>query len=243
MAQAATATLGTEGYKMSAVMTVSGGGTPVSATMSGSVDASGNSGSMTIDEVIGGKRVRVPMIFSQLNFWMRSQAIAGALQHTGGKPWIYVDMNKALGAMGVGSLPSTVNPSQFLGYLKAAGDTATRVGTLSIHGVQTTEYRTVVSLDRYAAMNNVSTSSVAPLERAMGTHSMQVQAWIDSQRRVRRIQVAFPECVAGSHLRFSMTMGIYDFGSQPQILPPARGSVYNLTPSLVTATRSLHLAC
>jgi hypothetical protein len=198
---------------------------------------------MTINEVIGGHSVQVPMIFSQLNFWMRASAITGAMQHTGGKPWIYVDMNKALGALGVGSLPSTINPGQFLAYLRAAGENPSRVGTLAIHGVQTTEYRAVVSLDRYAQMNNVASSSVSSLERAIGSHSMPVHAWLDSQNRVRRIQVAFPECVEGHRLQFSMMMGIYGFGAQPQIQTPGRGTVYNLTPKLASETRSLRLGC
>jgi hypothetical protein len=243
VARAATATLGAQGYKMSAVMTVTGASAPVSATMTGSIDATSNSGTMTIDEVVDRQHIRAPMIFSQLNFWMRSSAIAGAAQRTGGKAWIYVDMNKALGAMGVGSLPSTVNPSQFLDYLRTAGANPSRVGTLSIHSVRTTEYRALVSLDRYAQQYHVAAATISALEKAMGSHTMPVEAWVDSQNRVRRIQVAFPECVEGTKLRFSMTMGIYAFGPQPQAQIPARNAVYNLTPKLATAARSLKLGC
>ncbi|HWC86922.1 MAG TPA: hypothetical protein VG388_10305 [Solirubrobacteraceae bacterium] len=241
--RAATSTLKAQGYKMSAVMTVAGTAAPVTATMRGTIDAATNSGTMTIDEVLAGEHVHAPMIFSQLNFWMRSASIAGAARRTGGKAWIYVDMSKALGAMGVGSLPSTVNPGQFLSYLKTAGANPTRVGTLTIHGVRTTEYRAMVSLDRYAQQNHVAAKTISSLESAMGAHAMPVEAWIDSQSRVRRIHVAFPECIEGTKLQFSMTMGIYGFGAQPQIALPARTEVYNLTPRLASASRSLRLGC
>jgi hypothetical protein len=228
---------------LSAVVSLTGSASPVTATMTGAIETAANSGTMTIDESTGGQRVHAPVIFSGLNFWMKAAAFPGAAARTGGKSWIYVDVNKALGAMGVGSLPSTINPGQFLSYLNDVGASATRVGAVSINGVKTTEYRAAVSLQRYAEANQVAAKSISSLESALGGHSLPVQVWIDSQNRVRRIHIAFPECVRGSKLQFSMTMGIYDFGPQPQAQIPSRGSVYNLTPDLATASRSLKLGC
>jgi hypothetical protein len=243
VSRAAAATLSSSGYKMSGVMSVTGGSAPVSATMTGEIATATNSGTMTIDETIGGQRVSAPAVFSQLNFWMRSSAIAGAARRTGGKAWIYVDMQKALAAMGVGSLPSTINPSQFLQYLRTVSGNPTLVGPVQIHGVHTTEYRAVVDLNRYGQQDHVPTNVITSLESAVGGHSLPVEAWIDTQNRVRRIQVSFPECVAGSKLQFSMTMGIYDFGVQPQVQIPARSAVYNLTPLLASESRSVKLGC
>jgi hypothetical protein len=135
----AAATTSSTGYKMSGVMSITGAATPVTASVVGAIDPGANSGTMTVDETVAGQHVHAPMVFSGLNFWMKSSAIPGAANRTGGKAWIYVDMNKALGAMGVGSLPSTVDPSQFLSYLKSVGAGPTRVGPLTIHGVHTTE--------------------------------------------------------------------------------------------------------
>ena len=243
VAQAATATVGSGGYKMSAVMTVTGAAAPVTATMTGGINTTSNSGLMTIDEVVDGQRIHAGMIFSRLSFWMKASAIAGAAKRTGGKAWIYVDMSKALGAIGVGSLPSTINPSQFLDYLRTVGANPTRIGSQSIHSVQTTEYRAVIDLARYAQQSKVPAKTISWLEKAIGGHSMPILAWIDSQNRVRRIHVGFPECVAGSKLQFSMTMGIYGFGPQPQVQIPARSAVYNLTPLLATESRALRLGC
>ncbi len=243
VSRAAAATLSSSGYKMSAVMTVTGGAAPVSATMTGEIATATNSGTMTIDETVGGQRVHGPAIFSQLNFWMRSSSIAGAARRTGGKAWIYVDMNKALTAMGVGSLPSTINPSQFIQYLRTVGANPTVVGQLQIHSVHTTEYRAVVDLNRYAQQFHVPSNVISSIESAVGGHSLPVQAWIDTKNRVRRLRVSFPECVAGSKLQFSMTMGIYGFGAQPQVQIPARSAVYNLTPLLASESRSPKLGC
>jgi hypothetical protein len=198
---------------------------------------------MTIDESVGGQRVHAPAIFSALNFWMRSSAIPGAAARTGGKQWIYVDMSKALGAVGVGSLQGGADPSQFLGYLKAVGASPSRVGSLSIHGVQTTEYHAVVDLGRYGQQNSIPARTISTLESTLGSHSIPVDAWIDSKNRVRRLHVGFPECVAGKKLQFNMTMGIYGFGTQPQVQIPSRAQVYNLTPVLMTESHSLKLGC
>lgn len=243
VARAATVTLDSSGYKIGAVMSITGGPTPLTASVSGAIDTDTNSGTMTVDETVRGQRLRAPVIFSGLNVWMKSSAVLGAAQRAGGKPWLYVDMSKALGSVGITPLSGTNNPSQFLGYLHAVGASPTRVGAVSINGVKTTEYRAVVNLNNYAEQNNLAAKSISSLESALGGHSLPVQAWIDSQNRVRRIHVAFPECVGGNRLQFSMTMGIYDFGSQPQAHIPSRSTVYNLTSLLAGESHGLKLGC
>ena len=243
VSKAAAVTVSAKGYRMSAVMSITGGSAPVSARVTGTIDTAADSGTMSMSETLGAVQVRAPMIFQRLNFWMRSAAIPGAIDVTGGKPWIYVDMHKALGAIGIGSLPGAVDPSQFLNYLTAVSANPTRVGTVSIHGVATTEYRAVIDLGSYAQQFPASAATVVALESALGSHTMPVEAWIDGQNRVRRIHVAFPECVAGSKVHFSLTMGIYDFGPQPQAQIPLRNAVYNLTPELTHTYRGVKLGC
>jgi hypothetical protein len=243
VSQAAAVTASAPGYRMSAVMTLSSTSAPVTASMKGSVDTASNSGTMSLSENVSGQAVKAAMIFSRLNFWMKAAAIPGASQLTGGKAWIYVDMSKALGAMGVGSLPGTTDPSQFLDYLRTVGASPTVVRSVSINGTPTTEYRAEINLDRYASLYHASAQTVSAIETAIGSHTMPVQAWVDGQHRVRRLHVSFPECVAGSKVRFSMTMGIYDFGAQPQAQIPQRKQVYNLTPALVARYGNQKLGC
>jgi len=242
VAQAATVTKSAPGYRMSAVMNLTGAA-PVSASMSGAIDTATDGGTLNMREVVDGSHVRAPMVFSGLNFWMRSGAIPGAATLTGGKPWIYVDMSKALGAIGVGSLPGTTDPSQFLSYLTAVGATPKRVGSVSINGTPTTEYRAVINLDQYAQSGEAPTATVHAIESAIGSHTMPVEAWIDGQKRVRRIHIAFPECVNGSKVQFSMTMGLYDFGPQPKARIPARSQVFNLTHALAADYSRTRLSC
>ena len=243
VARAADVTISSPGYRMSAVMTISGTGTSVTASITGAVDTAADRGTMSLNEVIAGHRVNAAMVFSRLSFYMKSAAIPGAAKLTGGKPWIYIDMSRALAAMGVGSLPGTVDPSQFLDYLNAVGANPTVVGQMSISGVPTTEYRAEIDLDRYAKMFNASAKTVSILESAIGSHTMAMEAWIDSHHRVRRIHVAFPECVAGTKVQFAMTMGISDFGSQPQVQIPPASEVYNLTPLLSSEYANVKLGC
>lgn len=242
VAQAAQVTASAPGYRMSAVMSITGA-VPVTASMSGAIDTAADSGTMRMREVLAGHQVNAPMVFSRLNFWMRASAIAGAAKLTGGRPWIYVDMSKALGAMGVGSLPGTTDPSQFLNYLHAVGANPSVVGKVTIHGVHTTEYRAVIDLDRYKQLYHASATSISTIESALGSHTMPVQAWIDGENRVRRIHIAFPECVAGKKDQFSVTMGLYDFGPQPQVQVPQERQVYNLTPLLTADYGQAKLAC
>jgi hypothetical protein len=243
VARAATVTLNASGFKVSGVMSVTGGPSPVSASLSGSVNTASNSGTMTVNESVAGKPVHAPVIYSGLNFWMKASALPGAAGRTGNKSWIYLDMSKALGAMGMSAMPSTVDPSQFLQYLGSVGATPSRVGKVSIDGVPTTEYRATINLSRYGQRYNVPAKAISSLESALGGDSLPMAAWIDSQNRVRRIHVAFPECVDGSKVQFSMTMGIFGFGAQPQVKIPSRGSVYNLTPLLATQSRAVRLGC
>lgn len=242
VAQAATATLGSGGYKMSAQVTVTGGSAPFTATMKGVIDARTHSGKMDVSTTIDGREIQVPVLFSDLGTWTRIDSLPSALQNAGGKPWAYIDMDKSLTAMGLSALPSTLDPSRFLDYLRAARASTTKLGTLMIHTVQTTEYRTVVSLDRYADMQGAAvSSSVVSLEQAIGSHSLPVDAWLDAKHRVRRMQISVPECIAGQQVHLSLTMGIYGFGTRVQVHPPSRKQVFNLTHQLAAAEQQVPL--
>ena len=243
VARAAAITASAPGYRMSAVMTISSPSARVTATMRGSIDTAAGAGTMNLIESVGGANVTAPVVFSHRNFWMRSAAIPGASALAGGKAWIYVDMSKALAAMGVGSLPGTTDPTVFIGYLNAVGANPAVVGKLSIHGVKTTEYRAVVNLDHYAKLGHASTQTVSAMEAALGRHTLPVEAWLDAQDRVRRLRVSFPECVAGSKVQFTMTLGIYGFGPQPTVQIPSRSDVYNVTPTLVAKYSGVKLGC
>jgi hypothetical protein len=243
LATAATKTASSKGYQMAAVMTLSNTSAPVTAVMRGTINPTANEGTLRLDEVVGGTQVSAPMVFSGLNFWMRASAIPGAASLTGGKPWIYVDMNKALAAMGIGSLPGTTNPTQFLDYLSASSSNPKVVAVTVIHGVATTEYRAVVNLDRYKKLYHASAQTVAAIESAIGAHTMPVEAWVDLKNRVRRIHISFPECVDGGRVLFSLTMGIYGFGTKPPVQIPSRDQVYDLTPTLVSRYSHVKLGC
>jgi hypothetical protein len=154
-----------------------------------------------------------------------------------------------MGSLGLGGLsPTGSDPSQFLGYLRAAGGKATRVGTQAIRGVATTHYHAVVSLDRYPrlvppAQRAAAARGVSVLESALGTHSMPMDVWIDSHSLVRRMSFAFAECVQNQHLNLSMTMDLYDYGRQPQPTLPAASQTYDITPQITKLLTHAKLGC
>jgi hypothetical protein len=165
-----------------------------------------------------------------------------------GKPWVEINMSRASGAISVSSLPTATNPTQFVDYLRAISSNTTRVGTQTIGGLPTTEYRANVDLDRYPALVPKAqrasvTRSIKQLESALGSHTFPLDVWVDHQNLVRRIGLGFAECVSGTNFRFEMTMNLFDFGAQPKPKLPAAGDVYNLTPLISAGLRHAKIGC
>ena len=72
----------------------------------------------------------------------------------------------------------------------------------------------VVDLSRYPslvspAQRQGARLTVKTLEAALGSHSMPVDVWIDSQNLVRRERLAFSECVSQVHESINLTMDLY----------------------------------
>jgi hypothetical protein len=244
VAQAATRTSHAPGYRMSVSTVATTAGTTVRGTMTGVIDTARHTGAFTTNETVAGHAVSIVERLSGTTIYMKLPNQSALDSLTGGKPWLKLDFSRALGAFGLGGLTTqSSNPAQFIDYLRAVGAKHTRVGTATIDGVQTTHYHVVINLDNYpklfpAGRRAAAARGVSTLENAIGSHTMPMDAWIDSQNLLRRMSFSFGECVQSQHLTLAMTMSLSDYGPQTVPAAPAASDAYDLTPLLVKTLKN-----
>ena len=158
---------------------------------------------------------------------------AAARKTVGGKPWVKIDVVKALKSKGIDISglqgPTGGNPSDTLQQLRGAGDVH-KVGTATIRGTQTTHYKATIDLRRAAdrvpaAQRAAARQSIDRLVKLTGQTTMPVEAWIDGQGRLRR--ETFTQTVKGRTV--SGTIDLYGFGGQQAIVAPPAGDTADIT--------------
>ncbi len=246
--RAADVTAQLPGYRVAATTTLTTPAGPATVAMSGRFDRANRTGELTSAETVAGHHLAFTEVFSGLTFYLRSSGLPQLARFTGGKPWLRFDMSRMLGAMGLGSLPTGADPSQFLDYLRAVGASTTRVGSATVRGVSTTHYHAVVDLSRYATVvarsqRAVATRSVSTLEAALGSHTLPIDAWIDDHNLVRRMSFGFQECVENQKVNLGMTMDFYDYGRQQPAHVPSAAEAYDVTPLLSSVLGKIKLGC
>ena len=169
----------------------------------------------------------------------------------GGKEWLSLDLSKlgsAAGVPGLGSLfsnPTSSNPAEMLQYLRAVSGGVTKVGTATVNGYQTTEYKATIDFAKYpsivpAAQRAAARQAIASLEKLAKVQDFPVEVWIDNNNLVRRMQFAFNETVASAGaLQTDMTMNMTGYGTQPAPSIPAAGDVMSLNSLLGAAGAAL----
>jgi hypothetical protein len=217
-------------------------------TMNGSFNRRERVGTMTAVANVPGHSLRISELLSHLTVYMPVSAVPNAAKLAGTKHWLKLDMSRAIGGAGISSLPTATDPSQFVDYLRAVSSSITNAGGATIRGVHTTHYRATVDLDRYPRLvapgqRQSVAASVRNLEATLGSHTMPLDVWIDSQHLVRRLALDFGECVSGAHFKFSMSADLYDYGPQPRPKIPPAAQTYDLTPLLQATLQRVRLGC
>ncbi len=244
VAQAATTTAHARGYHLSTTIVATGPATTVHGTMTGVIDSARRTGAFTLRESVAGHQVSIDERLSGTTVYMRLPNNPALNRLTGGKPWLKLDFSRALGAFGLGGLPTQgTNPAQFLDYLRTVGAKTKRIGTETIDGAQTTRYHVVVDLDNYPklfppARRAAAARGVSTLESAIGSHTMAMEVWIDSHNLLRRSSFSFGECVQSQRLRLGMTMNLSGYGPQTVPAAPASSEAYDLTPLILQSLKS-----
>ncbi len=248
VARAADVTSQVPGYRVAATTTVTTGAGRATVAVTGRFDRTNRTGELTSSETVAGHHLAFTEVFSGLTFYLRATGFPQLTKLTAGKPWLRFDMSRMLGAMGLGSLPTGADPSQFLDYLRAVGASTARVGSATVRGVNTTHYHAVVDLSRYAnlvapSQRAVAARGVATLEAALGSHTMPIDAWVDDHNLVRRMSFSFQECVENQKLNLGMTMDFYDYGPQTPVQVPSAADAYDVTPLLTAALGKIKFGC
>lgn len=236
------------GYRMTATMSVAAPRGSTQMQMTGVIDRVHRTGRLVAHQTILGHHLNLTEVFSQLTFYLQAAGIPELSKVTGGKPWIKFDMSRMLGAMGLSSLPTGTDPSQFVDYLRAVSSSTKALGTGTIRGVSTSHYRATIDLSKYADLVPASQRAqakrgISTLEQALGSHTMAMDAWLDKKNLVRRIGLNFAECAAGQHIRMAMTMDLYDYGPQKATSVPASSDAYDITPLLLKGVSQIKLGC
>jgi hypothetical protein len=243
VARAADITAHTAGYRLIATIDTTSAATTVHGTMSGVVDTAQHTGAFTIRESVAGHDISILERLSGLTAYMKLPNQPALQRLTGGKPWIKLDFSRALGALGFSGLPGQGDPTQFLDYLRTVGAKTTRVGTATIDGSPTTHYHVLVDLDNYPklfppAKRAAAARGVSTLETITGTHTLPMDAWVDSHKLLRRMSFSFGECVQSQHLTMGMTMNLSNYGQQAVPAVPSPSQAYDLTPLIVASLKS-----
>jgi len=246
--RAAYVTAGVPGYRIAAQMNVDSPLGSVAISMNGVYDRLNRRGQISAAESFAGKKINLTEVFSGLTFYMPTSAIPQLSKVAGGKPWLKFDMSRMLGAMGLSSLPTGTDPSQYVDYLRAVHASPKRIGSARVRGVATTHYRATIDLSRYAdlvpsAQRAAAERGISTLERALGAHTLPVDAWIDHDNLLRRLAFRLPECVDNVRLSTSMTMDLYDYGTQKPASLPAAADAYDITPLLSSTLSAIHFGC
>jgi hypothetical protein len=247
--RAANVTARVPGYRIAATASINTPASgPLQMQMNGVFDRVNRSGTMTAAETVAGHRFHFNEVFSGLTFYLNASGLPQLGRISGGKPWLKFDMSRMLGAMGLGSLPTGTDPTQFIDFLRAVSTSTTKQGTAKIRGITTTHYHAVVDLSKYpklvpASQRAEAQRSVSTMISALGGHTLPMDAWIDASNLVRRAAFNFTECVAQQRVKFGMTMDIYDYGPQNQPQLPASTQAYDMTPLLSATLGRIKFGC
>jgi hypothetical protein len=151
-----------------------------------------------------------------------------ASQLPGGQPWMKLDVSKLGKSAGVdlGKLMSgsQIQPTDLLSTLKSDGATIHKVGSATIDGTATTQYR--VTVDMAKALKSKGLTS--PLLKSAAAHvkSINENVWIGKDGLVRRIAFVSSLPQGGSS---QMTMDFYDYGAHTDIAAPPSNQVFDAT--------------
>ena len=108
------------------------------------------------------------------------------------------------------------------------------MGPATLRGVPTTHYHVLVDLARFPAVAPTrfragAQEQAALLKRISGQSRLPIDVWIDTSKRVRRYQVQVPLCFKGERTSESVSVELYNYGTQSVPTPPPLSEVSDLT--------------
>jgi hypothetical protein len=162
--------------------------------------------------------------------------------YTGNKPWVSVNLAQLASSSTVPGLSnllngqtSPTNPAAALKELEAASSTGiTKVGTATVNGVPTTEYKASLDLSKLsgslpAAQRKVLKQSLARAKSQLGLTSIPYEVYIDSANLVRRLTLSISPTVRGTTIPATLQLDFLAYGAQPAPTIPTAADTFDLT--------------
>lgn len=214
-----------ESARMTVRVRATADGRAVTADGRGVVDLSEGDSVMTV--TAGGERMEQRVV---------DQVVYQKLpdgQAKPGKPWVKVDLEKVAGQQDLTAQPIG-DPARSAAFAKAISDQdVTEIGTATVGGVDTTQYRVVVDVSRLP--------DGAALRRQLGD-SLPMQIWLDEQGRIRRQQIDLTveapaaassgrsgSGAAPQQVKVSTLLEFSDFGAEVDAEAPPANQVTDMT--------------
>jgi len=243
IAQAATLSSATPGYRMHMAVEVTSPalGAPITATGSGLVDLRDHAASMSllmdlsdqpqVAQQLGSSTMRLDMISEGSAAYVRLPSeIAGSLS-VSGKRWVKVDLGRLSSLPGLSALqsnPAGGDPVQFLQSLRSASHSVLDLGQQRLGNVPTTHYRAQLSLGHL--VDGLPSAARNALTRALPGGSLPVDVWIDGQHLVRRVLIALDlNLPTGPSLQETVTVDLSHYGLQPRPAVPPSSEVLDVS--------------
>jgi len=171
----------------------------------------------------------------------------------GNKPWESIDLNQVdeakLGkSFSQLSSLNSEDPTQALSNLSAVSDNVSAVGPATVGGVATTEYKAEVDLAKVAARTQSkegakAASAITQEQQALGTATIPVTVWIDSNGLVRQVSEEIPIPAASTGASngsgsATVIMSFSGFGTPVQLTPPPPTQVADVTAQAVQQAKA-----
>jgi hypothetical protein len=256
IAQAATLSSSTPGYRMHMSMEITSSAldSPITATGAGVVDLRDHASSFSLVmnlgddpqavQQLGSSTMRVDMVLDGATAYMKLPSALTESLGTSRRPWIKADLSKLSGIPGLSTLadgPGTSDPGQALQELQSVSGSVANLGPQRLDGVQTTHYQADLRLDRLAGSvpsseRSVMRQVISTLQQAMPNGAIPVDVWIDAQHLVRRIttqlDISLP---TGSNLQETVVVDLGDYGPQARPATPPSDQVLDASGLLSAA--------
>jgi hypothetical protein len=138
-----------------------------------------------------------------------------------------VDLAKAAQQQGldVSKLAPSMDPGSILQQLRAVGEVK-KVATDTVRGVPTTHFHATVDLNKAVKLQPPARRaqmqrSIDALVQQTGTATIPVEAWVDSENRLRRETATIGKLG-------SLQLDLFDFGPQQTVTPPPADQTVDL---------------
>lgn len=158
-----------------------------------------------------------------------------------GKAWLRLDLAKAGKSLGVNLdqllSQANQNPAQTLDLLRSVGQ-VDKIGSATINGVSTTDYKGTIDLAKAAARKGSDAEQMVQRLIAQGAPAeLPVEVWIGDDGLVRRLRLDEDLQAGGSSLSAAVTIDLSDFGTDVSVAAPPADQVFDVT-TFAAATSS-----